>query len=313
MKHAPLPCPLRGIIPPLATPLLDQDRLDPAGLERLIEHTLAGGVHGLFMLGSTGEGPSLSARLRREIVERTCQQVAGRVPVLVGITDAAFGEAVAMAEHAAGAGAAAVVHAGPYYFPIAQLELAHATEALAAAVPVPLFLYNMPSHTKIHFELETVRRLVHAPNIAGIKDSSGQLVYFKKLVQLASARPDFAVLIGPEELLAEAIFMGAHGGITGGANLDPALFVKLYEAARSGDIAKCREPSARALRISLTLYATGTAWSSYLHGIKVALKCMGICGDAVAEPFEACGSGQRALIERHVRELGLVCAHRGIG
>ncbi len=233
MKLAPLPGPLRGIIPPLITPLLEQDRLDHEGLERLIERTLAAGVHGLFMLGSTGEGPSLSARLRREVIERTCGQVAGRVPVLVGITDASFTDAVAMAEHAAGAGASAVVHAGPYYFPISQLELTTTIETLSERVPVPLFLYNMPSHTKVHFELDTVRRLLHAPNVAGIKDSSGQLVYFKKLVQLASARPGFAVLIGPEELLAEAIFMGAHGGVTGGANVDPALFVALYEAARS--------------------------------------------------------------------------------
>lgn len=305
MKPAPLPRPLRGIIPPLATPLLDQDRLDAPGLERLIEHVLAGGVHGLFILGSTGEGPSLSTRLRREVIERTCAQVAGRVPVLAGITDAALTDAVAMAEHAARSGAAGVVHAGPYYFPIAQRELAHTTLRLAAAVPVPLFLYNMPSHTKMHFELDTVRCLLEIGNIAGIKDSSGQLVYFKKLVHLASARPDFAVLIGPEELLAEAIFMGAHGGVTGGANLDPALFVKLYEAARSGDRATCQELSARSLRLSMTLYATGTTWSSYLHGIKGALRSMGICGDTVAEPFEICGEGQRALIERYARELGL--------
>ena len=305
MKHATLPRPLRGIIPPLATPLLDQDRLDVAGLERLIEHVLAGGVHGLFILGSTGEGPSLSARLRREMIERTCTQVAGRVPVLAGITDAAFTDAALMAEHAARAGAAGVVHAGPYYFPIAQRELAHTTLKLAAAVPVPLFLYNMPSHTKVHFELGTVRRLLECENIAGLKDSSGQLVYFKKLVHVAAARPDFAVLIGPEELLAEAIFMGAHGGVTGGANLDPALFVRLYEAARAGDRATCQELSGRALRLSMTLYATGTAWSSYLHGIKGALRAMGICGAAVAEPFEPCADGQRARIERYARELGL--------
>jgi len=288
----------------MATPLLGQDRLDHAGLERLIEHILAGGVHGLFILGSTGEAPSLSCRLRCELIERTCEQVSGRVPVLVGITDASFGDAVAMAEHAADSGAAAVVHAGPYYFPIAQAELAATTANLAAALPLPLFLYNMPSHTKVNFDPDTVRRLLEVPNIVGVKDSSGQLVYFKKLLHVAAARPDFAVLIGPEELLAEAIFMGAHGGVTGGANLDPALYVSLYEAARAGELARARELSAGVLRISTTIYAAGKYWSGYLQGIKAALAAMGICEDILAEPFQPFGPAEKALIEKYVRELG---------
>src|SRR3954470_19365887 len=96
--------PLCGIIPPLITPLLERDRLDVPGLERLIEHVLSGGVHGLFLLGTTGEAPSLSHRLRCELVERACAQINGRVPVLVGITDTSFVESVEMAEHAADAG-----------------------------------------------------------------------------------------------------------------------------------------------------------------------------------------------------------------
>ena len=78
--------PLKGIIVPMVTPLLDRDTLDAAGLERLIEHILAGGVHGLFILGTTGEAPSLSYRLRYELIQRVCEQVKGRVPVLVGIS-----------------------------------------------------------------------------------------------------------------------------------------------------------------------------------------------------------------------------------
>src|SRR4029077_15037208 len=106
--------------PPLATPLQDHDRLDLEGLERLIEHVLGGGVHGLFLLGTTGEAPGLSHRLRCELVERACAQVAGRVPVLVGITDTSFTESVEMAEHAADEGAQAVELAASYYFPAGQ-------------------------------------------------------------------------------------------------------------------------------------------------------------------------------------------------
>src|SRR4051794_13793957 len=208
----PPPGPLRGIIPPLVTPLLDRDRLDNAGLERLIEHVLGGGVHGVFLLGTTGEGPSLSHRLRCEVVERACAQVGGRVPVLVGITDTSFVESIEMAEHAADAGARAVVLAPPYYFPTGQAELAEYVESIAAALPLPLYLYNMPSHTKLAFEPETVARVLPIPKILGLKDSSGQLVYFHKIQALAAARPDFSLLMGPEELLAESVLLGAHGG-----------------------------------------------------------------------------------------------------
>jgi dihydrodipicolinate synthase/N-acetylneuraminate lyase len=115
-----LPSPLRGIIPPMITPLLDRDTLDVTGLERLIEHILGGGVHGLFILGTTGEAPSLSYRLRYELIDRACKQVNDRVPVLVGITDTCFTESINTANKARDAGAHAVVLAPPYYFPAGQ-------------------------------------------------------------------------------------------------------------------------------------------------------------------------------------------------
>jgi len=129
---------LRGIIPPVVTPLLGRDELDAAGLERLIAHMLAGGVHGLFILGTTGEAPGLSYRLRRDLIERVCRQVAGRVPVLVGITDTAFVEALNLSRFAAEAGAASLVLAPPYYYPNSQPELLEYILRIAPELPLPL-------------------------------------------------------------------------------------------------------------------------------------------------------------------------------
>lgn len=112
--------PLAGIIPPSVTPLKGRDTLDVEAFERLIERMIAGGVHGLFVLGTTGEGPGLSYRLRREIIDRACGIVRGRVPVLVGITDTAFMESVAIARHAAAAGADTVVAAPRTTYPKAN-------------------------------------------------------------------------------------------------------------------------------------------------------------------------------------------------
>ncbi|MFO0842133.1 MAG: dihydrodipicolinate synthase family protein [Gemmataceae bacterium] len=300
-----LPRPFPGIIPPLATPLLDEDRLDHAGLERLVEHVLGGGVHGLFVLGSTGEGPSLGYRLRRELVERVKEVVAGRVPILVGITDTSFAEAVQMAEWAAECEADAVVLAPPCYFVPSQAELAGYTERLARAVELPVFLYNMPGLTKVAFGVDTVARLAQEPRIVGLKDSSADMIYFHKVRQATAARPDFTLLMGPEELTAEGVLLGGHGGICGGANLAPRLYVDLFEAARRGDLTAVRALHDRVMRLSSLVYTIGPANSSYLRGVKAALSLLGICSGYLAEPFRPFDEREREQLRERLEALGL--------
>ena len=165
----------KGIIPPLVTPLAGRDQLDRPGFERLIERVIAGGVHRIFILGTTGEAPSLSYRLRREVIERACRQVDGRVPVLVGITDTSSVESVHLAEFAGAHGAAALVLTTPYYFPAGQTELIAYIEDLMPRLPLPLLLYNMPSMTKIWFEIGTLKHLSTLEGIVGMKDSSSDI------------------------------------------------------------------------------------------------------------------------------------------
>jgi 4-hydroxy-tetrahydrodipicolinate synthase len=303
MPREPLPKPLRGIVPPMLTPLADRDALDIPGLERLIDHILSGGVHGLFILGTTGEGPSLSYRLRRELVGRTVQQVAGRVPVLVGITDTAFVESLTLARHAAEVGADAVVLAPPYYMPEGQPELREFLGHLVPELPLPLYLYNMPPLTKVPFEVETVRWAMDQPSVLGLKDSSGDLGYFNRLCALLPARPDWALLIGPEQLLAQAMLAGGHGGVHGGANVFPRLHVALYEAAAAGDFARARALQARVQTVSERLYHVGKHPSAVIKGIKCAASCLGICSDFMAEPFHRFREPERRRIEQALHDL----------
>jgi 4-hydroxy-tetrahydrodipicolinate synthase len=286
MNVAPLPQPLRGIIPPLVTPLTDQDQLDVAGLERLLQRTIDGGVHGLFILGTTGEGPNLAYAVRHQLVERVCDHVAGRVPVLVGITDTAWGESLELAQKAYAAGAAGLVAAPPYYLPLSQVELADYYENLAARVPLPLVLYNMPSCTQVAIQPPTVRRLSLVDNIVGLKDSSGRLDYFRAVVELVGKLPEFSLLVGPEELLAAVIPLGANGGIPGGANMFPRLYVALYEAAVAGAQQRVTQLHEQVLRVAKTIYAVGEGDSRHIKGIKCALKWLGICDDYVSHPFQ---------------------------
>jgi 4-hydroxy-tetrahydrodipicolinate synthase len=287
----------------MVTPLRGRDELDLPGLERLIEHILSGGIDGLFILGTTGEGPSLSYSLRRELVERTCRQVRGRVPVLVGITDTAYVESVNLARHAATAGADALVLAPPYYFVEGQPELQEYLDHLAAELPLPLFLYNAPHNTKVQYEPGTLRRAMDQPKIVGLKDSSRNMDYFHHAVGLLKHRPDWSLLIGPEELLAEAVLAGGHGGVPGGANLFPRLYVQLCEAARAGDVPRSQQLHAQVMLISKSLYQVGRHPSAVIKGIKCALACQGICDDFMAEPFHRFRAEERALVQRYLLEL----------
>jgi 4-hydroxy-tetrahydrodipicolinate synthase len=296
---------MRGIIPPIVTPLRSRDELDIDGLQHLVQHVLDGGVHGIFVLGTTGEAPSLSYRLRRELIERTCRLVAGRVPVLVGITDTAFVEAVHMAQFAAESGAQALVLAPPYYFPNSQPELLEYVQHLAPELPLPLFLYNMPTHTKTIFEVETVRRAMDMPNIVGLKDSSANMVYFHQLIRLLPQRPEWSLLIGPEELLAESVLLGGHGGVCGGANLRPQLYVELYEAARARDFERAAALHADVIHLSTTLYRVGRHSSAIIKGLKCALRELRICDDFMAEPFHRFREEERERVRKVLAELGI--------
>jgi 4-hydroxy-tetrahydrodipicolinate synthase len=289
----------------MITPLLDRDTLDAAGLERLIEHILAGGVHGLFILGTTGEAASLSHRLRHELIERVCSQVDRRVPVLVGITDTSFVESVNVAQKAAQAGAQALVLAPPYYFPAGQPELLEYLEHLTPQLELPLFLYNMPNQPKPGFDVDTVRAAADIPGIVGIKDSSANMLYFHRLLSMLDSRPDFTLLMGPEQLLAETILLGGHGGVCGGANLLPRLYVDLYEAACAKDLARVEVLHKTVMRVHATIFSVGQFESRFIKGLKCSLSLLGICDDFLAEPFHRFRAPQREIVRRDLEELGI--------
>lgn len=289
----------------MITPLCDRDTLDVAGLERLIEHILAGGVQGLFILGTTGEGPSLSYRLRRELIERVCLQVAGRQPVLVGVTDTAIVEMLSLARHAAASGASGLVLSAPYYFPPSQPELLEFLEHLLPELPLPVFLYNMPQMTKVQFEVDTLRRLTRWENIRGVKDSSGDLAYFESLLPLKRERPDWSVFVGPEHLMAECVRRGGDGGVNAGANLCPELFVALYQAAAANDQAGVAELQAKVLRLGKA-YRVGQHASAVVKGLKCALALRGLCDDFMAEPFARFNEPEREKVRAILREVGLL-------
>ncbi len=298
-----LPKPFRGIVVPLVTPLINNDTIDIEGLKRLIEHTIEGGVHGIFILGTTGEFASISYKLRHELIEQTCRIVNERVYVLVGIADSAFAESVTLAKKAHACGADAVVLTPPYYFTLGQPELLEYLQEIEAQISLPLFLYNMPFQTKIEFAPETVKAIAKMPGVVGIKDSSANLAYFKKVQFALKEHPDFTFMVGPEEIMSDFVLSGGHGGVNGGANMFPKLYVDLYNASVNHDFDKIQKLQQKVIQISSTIYKVGSYNSSYLKGLKCALSVMGICDDFMAEPFHKFNEPERAKIKQMLDNL----------
>lgn len=294
-----------GVIPPMVTPLAEDGGLDVEGVSRLVEHILAGGVHGLFLLGTTGEATDLPYAVRRELVQRVCGQVDGRVPVLVGITDTVIDESLRLAEYAADCGANALVAAPPYYFAAGQPELVDYYLNLADRLPLPLFLYNMPAQVKVSIDVQTVVELAKHPNIIGLKDSSGNIGYFNACRYAMRDRQDFRIFIGPEEAMGEVVLMGAAGGVAGGANLFPRTFVDLYDAATAKDVDKVRSLQERIMHVSSLIYGVGHHNSSFVKGVKCALSLMGICSGTLAAPREPFNASDRAIVRERLIELGV--------
>lgn len=294
--------PLRGIIPPLVTPLLENGALDLPGLQKLVEHVLAGGVHGLFIMGTTGEGTSLSHDLRKQMVTETCAIVKKRVPMLVCITNTCLEESLELADHAEQKGADVLVLAPPYYLPISQGEMQDYLKALVPKLPLPFLIYNMPSCTKMNLSLETVKKAKELGAI-GIKDSSGDTAYVDLLITTFKAAHDFAIITGSELYLHETILKGGHGGVTGGANFFPKLFVDLYEAAMAKDMHKIMLLREKVVQIDNTIYSVGQDPSKYIKGIKGALAAMGICNDFTALPVTPFDEIDRAKIRNYITEF----------
>jgi 4-hydroxy-tetrahydrodipicolinate synthase len=297
-----LPRPLRGVITAMVTPL-DQDlNLDQKSLERLVEHLIAGRVHGIFILGTTGEAPNLPYDVRVALIEETCRLAGTRVPVIVGITDTSYKDAIRMATKSYECGAAAVVAAPPYYFHVSQADLAQYFKRLALESPLPLFLYNAPLNTPLTIEVETVIQLAAETNVAGLKDSGLKMGYFHAVREGVRHRSDFSLLVGPDDLLAEAVLMGAHGGMAGGSNVWPRLFVALYEAAAAGDLKRVQALQQRAIQFDRAVYHSANP----LCGLKYALSHSGMCSNHVTPPLQPYSQQHRDKIEKYLRTVDVL-------
>lgn len=297
--------PLRGIIPPMVTPLLENKALDSAGLRNLIEHLLEGGVHGIFLLGTNGEGPSLGYGLRKQLITEACKIVNHRVPVLVGITDTAFEATLEIAHHAQDEGADALVVAPPFYFPLSEAEIINYFQELAPLLTLPFLAYNIPSCTKLNLSVSVVKRAKELGAI-GVKDSSGDIDLLYAYIKAFKDTPDFSVIVGNEIFLPETILNGGHGAVAGGANVFPKLFVDLFEASLLKDLHSIANLRKKVLEVHETIYSLDNSPTQSIKAIKCALSVMGICDDYMAQPLNRLDTDKRLQVKKYLDRFEFV-------
>jgi dihydrodipicolinate synthase/N-acetylneuraminate lyase len=295
--------PLSGIIPPLLSPLRAASGLDGPALERLVEYVISGGVSGIFIGGSTGEGPALSREVRTELIYEGIRMAGGRVHVLINISSSSYAETIHYCELAAREGADYVVLSPPFYYRMNPFEVLHYYKSLAELSPLPVIIYNAPQYTKIQVDPILVGELLEHSNIEGIKDSSGNIDYIKEVLQIRR-KQKFPILIGPELLLGESLLLGCDGGISGGANLYPGLYVDFYKAVLAENKEKMEYIQAALVRIQTGLYEVVRSPMGIIIALKYLLCQRGICSDQMAMPvYEALSTEQKNSLIKLDQEI----------
>jgi 4-hydroxy-tetrahydrodipicolinate synthase len=298
---------IQGIFPAVPTPLTENEQVDTPALERLIEHLLSGGVHGLWMLGSGSEAPNLADEMRRQIIQVAVQVVRGRVPILVGTTALSTRQTITNTRQAADLGADGAFVLAPYYYTHSQEELRVHFEMVLQETDLPIMLYHNPYNTKLPIKLDLVEALSAHERLIGIKDSGGDFTYTQALLRRFQDRPDFRIFQGFETTVAATILLGGHGAVLGMPNLAPHLCVELYNAARQGDIAGAFALQARLTELLESLWSgLDSTDGLFIGGIKTGLSLLGICTPRTTRPFRPLTAEETQLLRGVMAGEGLL-------
>lgn len=301
-----------GIVPPLSTPLTADGEVDTASLVRLTEYLLAAGVHGLFVLGSTGEVAFLRDDQRRQVIDTVVRTAGHQVPVVAGVIDTTTPRVIPHIRQAEELGADQIVVTAPFYTRTHPAEIENHFRLLAAASSLPIIAYDIPVavHTKLDGAMLT--RLGRDGVLAGVKDSSGDDAGMRRLVLAARPIADhFVVLTGSELTTDSALAFGAQGAVPGLGNVDPDGYVRLWNLVQKGDLVAAAAEQERLFELFGLVNAADPgrmgAASSALGAFKAALHLRGVIDcPRTADPYLPLNSDEVARVRTRLEVAGLL-------
>ena len=288
----------KGVMPALVTPFLD-GAVDEHAFVALVERQIAGGVHGLVPVGTTGETATLSHDEHRRVVELCVKTAKGRVPVVAGAGSNSTEEAIELVRHAKTVGADAALVVTPYYNRPSQEGLYAHYAAINEAVQLPVLVYNVPGRTSVDITDATLARLSKLPNIVGIKDATGDMS--RATLQRITCGEGWVMLTGDDPTALGYLAHGGHGCISVTSNVAPDLCATFYNAALSGDWKTALYWQDRLLRLHKGLFADASPSPT-----KFALAHLGLCREESRLPIVACSEGAREIVLDAMREAGVI-------
>jgi 4-hydroxy-tetrahydrodipicolinate synthase len=289
----------KGIIPAMVTPLTPEGKINVQALRKLTNYLIDGGVHGLFPVGSQGEFYALTFEEKKKVIEVVVEETRGRVPVYAGTGAVSTREAVALTKMAEAAGATAVSVITPYFIHPNDGELMEFYTTIAKSTRLPVLLYNNPQRTGVNISPDFVVRASKVENIAGIKDSSGDMTLMAEYIRRTEGK--FSVLAGRDTLIYGVLCYGGKGGIAACANIAPKLMAEIYEAFIAGDLKRSLEAQFRLAPLRLA-FDLGT----FPVVIKEALTLIGIDAGPGIAPVGAMKPEAKAELKAILENMGLI-------
>jgi 4-hydroxy-tetrahydrodipicolinate synthase len=293
-----------GAVVPLVTPFNADGALDEVALERLVDAQIAGGVEGVFVLGTTGEGAHVPREMRRRLVEVAAKRAAKRTLIFAGLGDVRLAD-VAEANGFFHAGAAAVVMHPPITEKVAPEKLQEWFRALLDKLEGPALLYNMPMTTGVSIPLDAVEKLLGHPKLVGIKDSENNPKRHEELLQRFGGKKDFSVFVGVGALMEKGLKLGADGIVPSVGNLIPDVCHQICAAAKMADWVAVEQSQTRMMSVA-GLYQKGRNLNESLAALKAAMHLRGLCAPLVMPPLKKVSAAELEKIRHQMAELHLL-------
>ena len=291
-----------GIFSPTITPLDEKERVDELGFVNQLNRLIDNGVHGIYLLGTSGEFTTLTNTERERAMDIAVKAVGGRVPIICGVMDTSAQRIIQNIEIAEQFGVDVVAATPGYYYPSTDdADLIQFYQAIAASTELPVFIYNIPSTVKTSIKPQVVAQLVEdCDNIVGIKDSSGDWTNCLNLLALLGDRTDFSIMLGSHTAMGAAVLFGANGGVISISNVAPKESVALFNAAKARDIDEVHRLQKLLLRLS-KMYTYGQGVS----GMKACLEILGVCKAYTTNPLLPVSDAAKAELRQLLSEAGI--------
>lgn len=294
----------RGVIVPMVTPITPEGQLDEPAVRRIVHHLCQGGVHGVFVLGTTGEWSSVPPAMRRRLVELVTECVNGHARVYAGISSDNLADSVEAGNRYLAGGVDAVVAHVPAHYEKHPRESLHFFTELAGRLDGDLLLYNMPLTTNVSLPIEVCKETARRPRVIGIKDSENNAERLAQLLRELGGQDSFSVFVGTGPLMAKGLLLGADGIVPSVGNLAPLLCRQFFDSVKNGNAQQTQSLHDRLMELA-NVYQEGRTLEQALAALKGAMTWLGLCGPDVFPPLKPTNAADRKALRAELLRLGI--------